>query len=204
MVLGFDLLANRLSSPLTDPLRHLDRVIRDPAELAILPNRYGSFLEPRLDWSFTYRHPSRPDRVRRYVAISVPPGVPPGPYLQLIIEDARRSGMAILTSLVGEVSVASPYPTAFTNLLKTVIEARYPGVPFGPVPTAGGYTTSILLRERGIPTYGFQPIVMNITDTARRHGNDERVFLRDLLNGVDLMTDVLEQFALFPPSKPPS
>ena len=40
------------------------------------------------------------------------------------------------------------------------------------------------LRARGIPTYGFAPIPMNITDSARRHGNDERVFLRDYLNGV--------------------
>ena len=27
---------------------------------------------------------------------------------------------------------------------------------------------------------------MNITDAVRRHGNDERIFLRDYLNGVDL------------------
>ena len=86
--------------------------------------------------------------------------------------------------MIGEVGAASPYPTPFTDLLKRVTEARYPGVPFGPIPTYGGYTTSTLLRQQGIPTYGFQPIVMNITDTARRHGNDERIYLRDYVNGV--------------------
>ncbi len=40
---------------------------------------------------------------------------------------------------------------------------------------------------------------MNITDAVRRHGNDERVFLRDYLNGVTLLSDVVEEFALFPP-----
>jgi acetylornithine deacetylase/succinyl-diaminopimelate desuccinylase-like protein len=80
-----------------------------------------------------------------------------------------------------------------------VTEARFPGVPFGPVPSFGGYTTSVLLRSRGIPTYGYQPVVMNITDSARRHGNDERVFLRDYLDGVDLYADILEEFALNPP-----
>ena len=99
-----------------------------------------------------------------------------------------------------EVSVASPYPTPFTELLRRVAEARFPGVPFGPFPTFGGYTTSILLRERGIPAYGFSPIPMNITDAARRHGNDERIFLRDYLTGVDLFADVLEEFALHPPA----
>jgi acetylornithine deacetylase/succinyl-diaminopimelate desuccinylase-like protein len=199
-VIGFDMVANRMPSPLTDPLRHLDRVARNPAELAILPNRYGSFLEPRLDWSFIYRHPARPDRPRRYVAISVPPGVSPAAYISPIVENAKRDGVTVLTSIVGEASVASPYPTPFTELLKRVTEARYPGTPFGPLPTYGGYTTSILLRERGIPTYGYQPIVMNITDTARRHGNDERIFLRDFLNGVTLLGDILEEFALWPPS----
>jgi acetylornithine deacetylase/succinyl-diaminopimelate desuccinylase-like protein len=202
VVMGFDMLANRLSSPLTDPLRHLDRVRKNPSELAILPNRYGSFLEPRVDWSRPYYHPSRPDKVRIYVAISVPPGLSPDGFLEPILEDARGKGLTVVTMMVGEAGVASPYPTPFTDLLKRVTEAWYPGTPFGPVPTYGGYTTSILLRQRGIPTYGYQPIVMNITDTARRHGNDERVFLRDYLNGVDLMSDVLEEFALFPPSRP--
>ncbi len=204
VVMGFDMLANRLSSPLTDPLRHLDRVRKNPAELAILPNRYGSFLEPRVDWSRPYHHPSHPERVRMYVAISVPPGLSPDGFLQPVLEDARGKGLTVLTMMVGETGVASPYPTPFTDLLKRVTEAHYPGTPFGPVPTYGGYTTSILLRERGIPTYGYQPIVMNITDTARRHGNDERVFLRDYLNGVDLMADVVEEFALFPPEAGPA
>ncbi len=199
-VIGFDMLANRLASPLTDPLRHLDRVVRSPAELAILPDRYGSFLEPRINWSLVYRHPARPDHARRYVAISVPPGVSPTPFLLPILEDAKRSGLTVITTIVSEVGVASPYPTPFTDLLKRVTEARYPGTPFGPVPTYGGYTTSILLRERGIPTYGYQPIVMNITDAARRHGNDERVFLRDYVNGVTLLSEILEEFALFPPA----
>ena len=202
VVMGFDMLANRLSSPLTDPLRHLDRVRKNPAELAILPNRYGSFLEARVDWSRPYRHPSQPDRFRIYVAISVPPGVSPGEFLKPILEDAKSQGFHVLTLTVGETGVASPYPTPFTDLLKRVTEAHYPGTPFGPVPTYGGYTTSILLRERGIPTYGYSPILMNITDSARRHGNDERVFLRDYLNGVDLMADVVEEFALYPPSGP--
>src|SRR5262249_55195694 len=37
VVLGFGMLANHLEHPLTDPLRHLDRVVRNPAELALLP-----------------------------------------------------------------------------------------------------------------------------------------------------------------------
>ena len=200
VVEGFEMLANHLPSPLTDPLRHLDRVRKDPAELAVLPDRYGCFLEARINWSGPYRHPARADQARRFVVISVPPGVDPAPFVEPIIRDAQKAGLTIVSRSVSEVTVASPYPTPFTNMLRDVVEARYPGVPFGPVPTFGGYTTSILLRARGIPTYGFEAIPMNITDAARRHGNDERVFLRDYLNGVALYADIVEDFALRPPA----
>jgi hypothetical protein len=62
------------------------------------------------------------------------------------------------------------------------------------MPTFGGFTTSILFRERGYPTYGYSPIAMNITDSSRRHGNDERVFLRDYLIGCAIYADSLEEF----------
>ncbi len=198
VVMGFDMLANHLPSPLTDPLRHLDRVRRNPAELAILPDRYGCFLEARINWSPIYRHPEHPGRARRFVVVSVPPGVDPASYAKAIRKDAESDGLTIASALIGEATVASPYPTPFTELLRRVTEAHFPGVPFGPVPTFGGYTTSTLLRDRGIPTYGYEPIPMNVTDAARRHGNDERVFLRDYLNGVALYSDILEEFALRP------
>ncbi len=41
---------------------------------------------------------------------------------------------------------------------------------------------------------------MNITDAARRHGNDERIFLRDYVEGVDLLTEVVVEFATAPPT----
>jgi acetylornithine deacetylase/succinyl-diaminopimelate desuccinylase-like protein len=76
-------------------------------------------------------------------------------------------------------------------LIRRVTEAFYPGVPFGPVPTFSGSTTSIHFRQRGIAAYGYSPVPANITDSARRHGNDERIFLRDYINGVDLYEELL-------------
>jgi acetylornithine deacetylase/succinyl-diaminopimelate desuccinylase-like protein len=62
------------------------------------------------------------------------------------------------------------------------------------MPTFGGFTTSILFRQKGFPTYGYSPIGMNITDSSRRHGLDERVFLRDYLIGCAMYADSLEEF----------
>jgi len=198
VVIGFDMFANHLVAPLTDPLRHLDRVRADPNELAALPDRYGAFLEARIYWTPPFPDPpdSR-DQIRAYTIISTPPGVDPGPFLQPVLQDAARSGVPAIWSYSTGPTVASPYPTPLTELLRRSIEARYPGVPFGPFPTFGSYTTSVLFRQKGIPAYGFAPIPMNLTDAIRRHGNDERVFLRDYLNGVALYSDVIMDFAAF-------
>jgi len=112
-----------------------------------------------------------------------------------ILADASRSSIRQVSVFQSGPTQASPYPTAATLDLQRVIEARYPGIPFGPLPMMGGFTTSILFQQQGFTAYGFSPIPMNRFDAARRHGNDERVYLRDYLNGVDLFRDFLEEFA---------
>jgi acetylornithine deacetylase/succinyl-diaminopimelate desuccinylase-like protein len=195
VVLGFDMLANHLGSPLTDPLRHLDRVRNDRQELDILPDRYASFLEPRIHWIGPYPFPPEQTRTyRAFVIVSIPPGLDPQPYLAPIL-DALGPKVRVVRKAYGGPAGASPYPTPLTEIMRRVAEAHTPGVPFGPMPTFGGYTTSVLFRQKGYPTYGYSPIVMNITDAAKRHGADERVFLRDYLRGVDMYGDFLEDFA---------
>ncbi len=197
VVEAFGLLANHLSYPLTDPLRHLDRVVRNPAELKALPDRYGAFLEARIFWSGPYHFPPDPKApFRCYVIVSVPPRVDPKPFLDPIVESAPGRGVRVVHTFSGEPTTPSPYPTPLTDLLRRVTEAVYPGVPFGPLPTFGGYTTSTLFRQRGFAAYGYSPIPMNITDEARRHGNDERIYLRDYLDGVALYREALVEYAL--------
>lgn len=199
VVAGFDILANHLVSPLTDPLRHLDRVRHNPDELAILPDRYGAFLEARIHWFGPYPYPAeKPTVSRGYVVIYIPPGLEPQPYLKPIL-NAIVPPVRVIRTVYGGPSRASPYPTAFTQLLQGVMEAYSPGVVFGPLPTFGGYTTSVFFRKLGYPTYGFSPIAVNITDSARRHGNDERIFLRDYVLGCAIYADIVEEFATHQP-----
>ncbi len=202
VVEAFQILANHLSHPYTDPLRHLDRVRRDPKELSILPDRYGSFLESRAHWSEVYpQAASAPPRLRAYVVVSTPPGVSPDPYLEAMRQEARSRGIQIVTDFSSGPTTASPYPTPFTRLLLQVTGDRYPGTPFGPMPMFGGVTTSIHFRREKMAAYGYSTIPMNITDMARRHGNEERIYLRDFLSGVLLFNEVLEEFAFTPREK---
>ncbi len=204
VVTGFDMLANHLGHPLTDPLRHLERVRRDPAELAILPDRYGCFLEARIKWIGPYLYPPEArDNFRGYVVVSTPPGTAPDPFMAPIESDAERAGIRVVDRYSSGATTASPYFTAageiapFLGLIRRVTAARYPGIPFGPVPTFGAATTSVYFRQRGIAAYGYSPIPVNITDSARRHRNDERIYLRDYVDGVDLYRDMLLEFAFF-------
>jgi acetylornithine deacetylase/succinyl-diaminopimelate desuccinylase-like protein len=204
VVRGFDMLANHLGHPLTDPLRHLDRVWQNPAELAILPDRYGCFLEARIRWFGPYPYPpGARNNFRAHAVISTPPGMSPDLFLSPIESDATRSGVRVLEHYSSGATTASPYLTrtgrlvSFLGLIQRVTEARYPGVPFGPLPIFGGATTSIYFRQRGIPAYGYSPVPANITDSVRRHGNDERIFLRDYVNGVDLYRELLLEFAFY-------
>jgi acetylornithine deacetylase/succinyl-diaminopimelate desuccinylase-like protein len=210
VVAGFEMLANHLGHPLTDPLRHLDRVARDPAELAVLPDRYGCFLEARIKWFGPYAYPpGARDNFRAYVVVSTPPGMAPDIFESPIEADAGRSGIRIASRYSSGATSASPYATAsgqlvpFVELLKRVTEARHPGVPFGPLPTFGGASTSIYFRRKGIATYGYSPVPANITDSARRHSSDERIYLRDYVDGVETYKEVLLEFAFSDNKLPP-
>ena len=201
VVTGFDMMANNLSSPLTDPLRHLERMRGDREELKSLPDRYAAFLEARIHWIGPYPYPpEKPAASRAFVVISVPPGLEPRTYLKPIL-NAISSPVRVVRTAYGGPSGASPYPTAFTRLLERVTWAYSPGVAFGPMPTFGGYTTSVLFRQKGFPTYGYSPIGMNITDSPRRHGNNERIFLRDYVLGCAIYADIVEEFATNPPDR---
>jgi acetylornithine deacetylase/succinyl-diaminopimelate desuccinylase-like protein len=125
--------------------------------------------------------------------------VAPHPYISSILEEAERGGLRVVSSFDSGPTFASDFPSPMTDLLERVTEAHYPGVPFGPLPGFGGYTTSLIFRQNGFQTYGYSPFPMNITDAARRHWNDERIYLRDYLNGVALFADVVEEFAFSAP-----
>jgi acetylornithine deacetylase/succinyl-diaminopimelate desuccinylase-like protein len=203
VALGFGLLANHLPFPFTNWLRDLDGVRRDPAILAKLPDRYGAFLEPRIHWSGVYAFPPGQDKVfHSYAVLSVPPGVDPEAFMGPIEAEARKiPGLKIHERLVSPPTVVSPYPTAATEIVRRISEAAQPGIPFGPDPGFGGMTTSVYFRAHGFPTYGYSPILMNIADSAHRHANDERVFLRDYLNGLDLYDQIVKEYAFFPDNK---
>ena len=196
VVHGFDMLANHLGHPLTDPLRHLDRVRRDPAELAILPDRYAAFSSP----ASVGRRPLPFRQARRTTSGRSPSVSHPAVARPLRLPPLDRGGARRSVRVFGLQSsgptTASPYPTPLTELLRQVVEARHPGSPVRPCPDFGGSTTSIYFRQRGIAAYGFSPVAANITDSAGATATTRGSFCGTMSMGLDISAESAEGLAV--------
>jgi acetylornithine deacetylase/succinyl-diaminopimelate desuccinylase-like protein len=81
----------------------------------------------------------------------------------------------------------TPAVTSTDSLLYRAIEKvtaeRHPGSRVMPA-VASGFTDSHFTRDLGIPSYGFDPIVVPEAEFSRIHGNDERVNVAAFKRGV--------------------
>ena len=56
-----------------------------------------------------------------------------------------------------------------------------------------GFTDSHFFRERGIPAYGFSPVILSKDDKASVHGDNENITLDNLKLGSELVLEILKQ-----------
>ena len=86
------------------------------------------------------------------------------------------SGTCILRIGIG--STETPLFDAITDVSAEVFSAQV-------IPTvSGGFTDSHFFRDLGIPSYGFDPIVVPEAEFSRIHGNDERINVAAFKRGV--------------------
>ena len=65
------------------------------------------------------------------------------------------------------------------------------------IPTVStGFTDSHFFRDLGITSYGYSPFVFTTAEFAGVHGNDERVSVSNIINGVMIYYDLLRQFVI--------
>ena len=50
-----------------------------------------------------------------------------------------------------------------------------------------GFTDSRVFRRRGVPAYGFVPVLLGPDETGRAHGNDERISIENLRMGMQIL-----------------
>ena len=67
------------------------------------------------------------------------------------------------------------------------------------VPTvAGGFTDSHFFRDLGITSYGYSPFVFAVSEFTGVHGNNERISVNNVTQGVETLYQLLEEFVVKP------
>lgn len=115
----------------------------------------------------------------------------PGEDIAAIVSGMQAAGgePQVTFELVGQARVSppeSPVTTPLYQALAAAARAMAPEAPVIPFMSTGA-TDGAALRAAGIPTYGILPFPLAQEDELRMHGDDERVPLRALAWGAELL-----------------
>ncbi len=121
------------------------------------------------------------------------PGTDPDAFLRHVrdlLDDDRIS-----IDVLQKPDEAEPSPTSGEAwaAIKDVVARDFKGASVVPWMTTGG-TDSRFLREHGVPSYGFVPIILPSSEIERVHGDNERLSIDNLKRGIratyDLTMDI--------------
>ncbi len=180
----------------------------------------GSFQAWLADAAATLRDPRAFDRLTPFMKALfrnelVPFPVEPDPaggyrmrlFVHLLPEADRASVLADLlpesltlgtTYHIGEdlgARAPSPVDSADFRVLQRVIEEHYPGTVAGPYFLPWAATDSRFYRDAGIPSYGFSPFLIAVTDTMGIARANERMPMPGFVQGVAIYRQVVKELA---------
>jgi len=89
---------------------------------------------------------------------------------------------------------SSPPDTELYKALGEALRRRAPGVVVAP-DILVGFTDNWVFRNCGLHGYGFSPFILGDEEWRRVHGNDERISLENLREGVRCHTEMLLEMA---------
>ena len=89
---------------------------------------------------------------------------------------------------------ASPPDTELYKALVGALQRRAPGVVVAP-DILVGFTDNWVFRNCGLHGYGWSPFILGEDEWRRVHGNDERISLENLREGVRVQTELLLEMA---------
>ena len=83
----------------------------------------------------------------------------------------------------------SPSSGEAWDAIKRVVASDFKGAIVVPWMTTGG-TDSRVLRAKGVPSYGFVPVILDNGEISRIHGDDERLSVENLNRGIKATYDL--------------
>ena len=88
----------------------------------------------------------------------------------------------------------SPPDTELYKAMADALQRRAPGVVVAPMILVA-FTDNWVFRRCGLHGYGFSPFIVDDEEVQRIHGNDERISLENLREGVRVYTEMLMKVA---------
>ncbi|MEZ5313269.1 MAG: hypothetical protein R2862_06225 [Thermoanaerobaculia bacterium] len=129
------------------------------------------------------------------VAVHLLPDAELEPVLAELVPAWKTGGLTyVLQRDIGS-RTASPIDTPLFAQLVRAIEEAHPGVPVGPYFLPWAATDSRFYRERGIPSYGYSPFLLTVTETMQTGRPNERMQLPGYLRGVELYRKLIRELA---------
>ncbi len=84
--------------------------------------------------------------------------------------------------------------TELFRLLRSVTLKHYPSTSVVRA-VLPGFTDSHFFRDIGITSYGYAPVIVPEADFSGFHGNDERIGIDTFNRGIQMMTEIVREFA---------
>ena len=167
--------------------------LRDPASFASLTPFMKALFRNELVPFPVDVDPTGGYRMRLFVHLL--PEADRAPVLAELLPESLTLGM---TYHVGEdigARTPSPVDTQDFRALQRVVEEHYPGTVVGPYFLPWTATDSRFFRAAGIPSYGFSPFLVAVTDTMGVARANERLPLPGFVEGVAIYRQVVRELA---------
>ncbi|MBN1497064.1 MAG: M20/M25/M40 family metallo-hydrolase [Spirochaetes bacterium] len=132
-----------------------------------------------------------PDFAEAKLDIRLIPGQKVGDFISFVKETLADDEIMIEPILAADAS-ASAIDTDDFIVLRDALQEHFPGS-LVLLSLLSGFSDSRFFRERGIPVYGFCPIVITMDELSTIHGNDERISVGALARGCEVYEDVVRR-----------
>jgi len=117
------------------------------------------------------------------------PGTDADAFLKRLREQLGAGDFAIDYIQRPDDAPPSPSSGEAWDAIKRVVASDFKGAIVVPWMTTGG-TDSRSLRAKGVPSYGFVPVILDNGEISRIHGDDERLSIENLNRGVKATYDL--------------
>jgi acetylornithine deacetylase/succinyl-diaminopimelate desuccinylase-like protein len=125
------------------------------------------------------------------------PGTDPAAFLDRMRKLMNDPRIAIEYLQRPDSAPASPTSGEAWDAISKIVAVDFPGALVVPTMTTGG-TDSRFVRDKGVASYGFIPIVLDENEERRFHGVDERLSIENLSRGVRATYDLALELCAAP------